>query len=105
MAINGIKGLAERAPRSLSTRPGDSTATPSRARERGTNALGQALGSRPRTPRPDAAPEMASNVVGKVYGGDVSLRKNPSAAGLTAATLLAAKGLLSICRANPQLLR
>ena len=108
MALHGINGPAERAPRPTVTRQGNggSTTAPSRARDRGTSALGNAVPDRgSRTPRPDAALGVASNVRDQIYGAALKLRENPTPAGLTAGTLAAAKGVLSLYRAFPQLTR
>ena len=105
MALQGINGPAERAPRPTVTRQDSgSTSAPSRARDRGTNALGNAVPGRgARTPRPDAAQGVAAKVLDQVYGAALKLRENPTPSGLTAGTLAAAKGVLSLYRAFPQL--
>ena len=108
MALNGINGPADRAPRSAVTRQNSSgsTTAPSRARDRGTNALGNAVPERgARSARPDAAQGVASNVRDQIYGAALKLRESPTPAGLIAGTLAAAKGVLSLSRAFAQLTR
>ncbi|WP_457328734.1 hypothetical protein [Rhizobacter sp. P5_C2] len=108
MALHGINGPAERAPRPTVTRQNGSVSTtaPSRARDRGTNALGNAVPERgTRSARPDAALGVASNVRDQIYGAALKLRESPTPAGLAAGTIAAAKGVLSLYRAFPQLTR